>query len=379
MAKFRVILDPTRNGSIRVRHQMPDGKRYPDYCVGKNESAIIDGKSYVGRSLAKMYGKKVEQRYHANELGGVDPEADLAGLIEKHLDDDLVKGNLPLSRKNKSFSLYKFLNDNNLTRLGQLTTEVIESWKIAMVKAGRVNVTVRGHLSNVRTWVHWLKKKGHVKVDLFGEGMMPTRLEREPHYYVMEEFQALDRVMAAISSEGRKAIYLAHDAGLRKIEITGHPLGGRRGVRYEDIERSPNGVWILHLRKEVVKGCKHARSIPLTDRLIELLGTKRTGPLVDLKYQQLTNKFVRARRLAKLTKEFGFGKLTVHGLRHTFAKNSLQWGDAPTSAVGDMLGHQDPVSTRVYAQFEKNFFGQIIHKSQERRLQEEARVDREAI
>lgn len=377
MANFRVWIEETRAGSLLVRHHAPGEKKQTDYCIGKAERMTIDGEDLTGRGLAKLLKEKVSERYYKRELG----DCDLSGSLETDLAEFLQQRETdrhsPYGINHNRNSLTPFLRDLNLKVRGDITNEKIRWWKQLMTSAGLANATIRGRLADVRTFLNWLKEHGKIKESPFGLKMMPKKRKAEPRYYTALEFQALDKAMAAINPYAHLAINLAHDAGLRKIEIVGDGgLEDRLGVTWEDI------TWLgknadgqeqadLLLRREVVKGGARSRTVPLSPGLIRLLGSRRSGPLIPLTRCQLDHRFIRARKLAGL--EFRVPeakKLTIHGLRHTFAKNYLQHGAGNLKSLQDLLGHLSITSTEIYAQFEKSYYREGINRAYERRMQD---------
>lgn len=368
MANFRAWIEETRAGSLLVRHHAPGEKKKTDYCIDISERMTIDGESLTGRGLAKKLKEKVIERYYKKELGDCDLSGSLETDVAEFLQEREVDKHSPHGINHNRNSLTPFLIDNNLKVRGDITNEKIRNWKLVMTRAGLMNSTIRGRLGDVRTFLNWLKSRGKIKESPFGLKMMPKKREPEPRYYLASEFQALDAAMASINPYARIGLNLAHDAGLRKIEIVGDGgLDDRLGVTWEDITWLPDGSADLLLRREVVKGGAKSRTVPLSPGLIQMLGTRRKGLLVPLTRCQFDHLFIRARKAAGINLE-----LTIHGLRHTFAKNYLQHGKGNLKSLKDLLGHSSVTSTEIYAQFEKGYYREGINRAYERRVQDES-------
>lgn len=377
MPHFRVWIETTKKGTFLVRHEDALGNRATDYCVGPYEDAVIDGKKVTGKTLAKRFRDKVKQRFVGGELGSVDPSLLLSASIEGYLDWQRDNNFAPFSIIHSRVSLNAFLEETGMKVLNDITNERIGEWKKAMVKRKLANETIRGRLSNVRTFLNWLVEGKKLNVSPFGKKMMPIKIDPPIRFYTALEFKDLDQ---AIERRGdpitRLAINLAHSAGLRKIEMCGDGLEietgeNRLGVCYEDITWLPDGQAELLIRKEVAKGRKKARTIPLDPGLIELLGSRKSGPIIPFTRFQLDHFFQEARKDAEINP-----KLTIHGLRHTFAKNYLQRGQGNLASLKALLGHSSLMSTQIYAQFEKSYFQEGVQRAYERRLQEEALLDK---
>lgn len=358
MANFRVWIEETRKGSFRVRSQDKYGTFRSPYCVEKSESATVGGKVLVGRTLAKAYAKLVEERFHKSELGEVDLSLRIEPLFEEFICDRVS------SRfEQNTISSYEdcfrvFLELTKAEFVADVTNQLIRDWKIKMTSMGYANNTVTNRLSAIRTWLSWMKECGKIKESPFGRKMMPMKKDPEPKFYTTEEFQSLDQALLKIHPLTRILCNLAHSAGLRKSEA--------RGVCWEDITWNEDGAELL-VRKEIAKGKRRSRTVPLDEGLLEALGSRGVGKLVPLSSPwNVDHYFKRARKLAKINPD-----LDIHGLRHTFAKNYLQRGQGNLASLQKLMGHASIVSTMIYAQFEKSYLREGINRAYERRIQEE--------
>lgn len=364
MANFRVVIEPTRKGSFRVRSVDKHGKRQSHYCIEKNEGATINGAVLKGRSLAKAYAKIVEERYHKNELGDVDLGVEVEPLIEEFIQARINDNFQPTTVIKYQTDLGGFMEDMQPRRLFDINRDFILDWKKFMIAKPYETNTIISRLSNLRTFLNWLKDNDKIKVSPFGKKLMPMKKDAEPKYYTTEEFVRLDQAISGISHPARILFHLAHNLGLRKSEA--------RGVCWEDILWSDQGAELL-IRKEVAKGKKRSRVIPMDQGTLNILGSRRSGKLVVLKYpQQIDYLFDCAREKSGINQE-----LDIHGLRHTFAKNYLQRGQGNLASLQKLMGHATIISTMIYAQFEKSYLREGIDRAYERRVQEEGLVIRQ--
>ena len=138
------------------------------------------------------------------------------------------------------------------------------------------------------------------------------------------------------------------------------------GVCWEDITWHEEGADLL-IRKEVAKGKKRSRTIPLDPGVLEILGSRSTGKLAPLDNEwQADHYFWKARIKSGINID-----LDIHGLRHTFAKNYLQRGQGNLASLQKLMGHASIVSTMIYAQFEKSYLREGINRAYEQRMIEE--------
>lgn len=371
--KFKVTVElDKRTGNFRVRHTDKNGKRETDYTVGKYETAEVNGKSLVGKSLAKALAKKVKDKFYKKEFDEVDLTLEVEPLLE-----EFVEGRKTNNFSAKTIAHYEqsfapFVLENDLKILGDVTNAKLKEWKSAMTKEGLSTNTITNRLSDVRTWINWLVEEEKLKESPFGKKMMPMKKDAEPKYYTAGEFKALDEALIKVGNHPTRLLcHLAHSAGLRKTEAM--------GVLWEDISWKTKTLEDgktrisaeLHLRKEVVKGKKRSRTIPLDQGLIALLGSRRSGLLCPFEnVWSPDHYFQRARRLAKIAKD-----LDIHGLRHSFAKNMLQRGQTNLAGLQKLLGHATIISTMVYAQFEKEYFAEGVDRAYEERIREESLLE----
>lgn len=377
MAHFRIWIETTKKGTFLVRHEDALGNRTTDYCVEPYQEAVMDGKRIVGKTLAKKLRDQVKQKFFNDELGSVDPSLLISQSVEEYLAWQANNNFAPLTTIHCRTSLVPFMEETGMKVLHDVTRGRLEKWKEAMVRRPLANETIRGRLANVRAFLNWLVENGKLKVSPFGKKMMPMKIDPPIRFWTVAEFKAFDEALRAQGDYPTiLAANLAHSAGLRKIEMCGDGLEVTLGiersrVNYEDISWLRDQKAELLIRKEVAKGRKRARTIPLDAGLIELLGSRNSGAIVPYSRFQIDHYFQTAREKAGVNP-----RLTLHGLRHTFAKNYLQRGEGNLASLQKLLGHSTLSSTMIYAQFEKSYFQEGINRAYERRMQEETLVER---
>ncbi len=281
MINFKAWVEETRAGNFLVRHRDASGKKHNDYCIEKMQKLEIDGEVKTGRWLANALRDRVMQRYFNHELGQFDLTEKIKDCAESFLDECESNNRSICTIRHYDVSLRRFQEETSATTLADITVEKVRDWKVLMTKAGRKNATIRGRLSSLRCFLNWLVNEKKIGVSPFGKKMLPMAKEKEPQFYTRAEFKALDDALALESPMARLACNLAHDCGLRKIEIVGNGEG-RDGVQCEDIEWLGDGKANLILRDEIVKGQKRGRVIRLTRGLLVMIGLRTSGPIVTI-------------------------------------------------------------------------------------------------
>lgn len=366
MANFNVWTESTASGNLRVRHRNPDGSQHTDYCIDKNDRLEINGKWLTAQSIAKLYEERVRRTYHLKQLGEFDLRQPLEPLFEDFI-LECQSNNLARSTIAAYTYTFRRMQKAGFILLLDLNKEKLREWKIALMKAKFSPTSISQYLVVAMTFMRWLVENEKIPPFAFKK-LLPKKKESEPKFYTPEEFKALSEAAAKINSDIYLLCHLAHGAGLRGIEMAGDGRG-RRGVLYSDIIWKENREADLVLRKEIVKGQKRSRTIPLDPGLIELLGSRREGPILKRGRFTLQRDFARARKAAGLS-----DKHTIHGLRHTFAKNYLQSG-GNLRGLMDLLGHVDLKTTQIYSHLELSFKAEAIKAAYEKRLGQEALMD----
>lgn len=370
MVNFKAWVEKTRSGNFRIRHRDSTGRKFTDLIVDSAERITIDGKIFAGKNLANLHCEKVIENFHKGKLGEYDLTMPLEGLIEKYIAQCETSGLTWMTTEHYEIVLRKIAAQGNMETLADVSDEKLRAWREK--RSGELqNSTLAGEIIIMFVFCHWLIKHGHMKQWPFKDDMIPSVRRPGPKFYTKEEWDKLDASLAVMDPMARLACNLAYYAGLRKIELVGDDRG-RLGVLWEDLNWLPNGKVNLMIRKEVTKGGKRSRLIRLDPHVINLLGSRKKGPIITIKRSLFWYLFSEARRKAGINP-----KLTVHGLRHSFSKNYLQYGHMSLSALKDALGHSSITTTQIYSAHEDSHLAEGIERAYENRKNEDAILRRE--
>lgn len=370
MANFKAWKEPTRAGNFVVRFR--DGTRDDKgklkkfkYCsVDKNQKMMVDGKLRTGAWLADALAEKLVQRHHQNDLGIIDSSQPLPGLAEEYIEKKRKDGKALQTILHYENSLKHLLEE--IPTIKDLTTSSLQEWKDTLEMAGYSRNTTYGFLNDTSMFCNWLVRENKLQKSPFPKGMVGAVAGAEPRFYTTAEFMALDATMSKLNHYARIACRLARDYGLRKVEIVGDGLERMEGILWEDLIWRSDGKVDLMIRKGVTKGRKKSRKIHLGDSFVSMLGSRKSGAIVQLKKNALDDLFQKARKLSGINPA-----LTFHGLRHTFAKDFLQRTGSNQVALRDLMGHTDVKTTQIYSQFEQSYLDDAMEKLQENRQREE--------
>lgn len=368
MAEFTVWREVTAAGSFRVRHVDPrvSDKTVTDYVVKKDERMKIDGKDRTALYIADHYVDLVRERYRAGTMGLPDTATngeDLEKLEEEYLESKTKAGKSWKTVGHYRETLNALRAENSISTLGQFLlldfkkyVDDMKTKKSARTGRPLGPTTIRNRIVDLNVFCTWLLAEGRIQLSPVPRKIAPAKVKPSPRFYTDQEWADLENTMASINRFALIGIHLAHDFGLREVEIVGDE-SGRKGVCWEDIIWLPDGRADLFLRPEVTKGGSGSRKLRLSADFLKLIGPKKTGPLVPLDRGVFWRLFKKARKLSKVN-----SKLTVHGQRHTFGKDFLQKTGATQAELRDLLGHDDVETTAIYSQFEQTHLDSAMER-----------------
>lgn len=368
MANFKAWVETTKAGNFRVRYR--DGsrnekgkfKKFTKVSIDSKDRVVIEGKTFVGKSLAHRHMEKLIEAYHRNELGSCDLSVPLLPLIERYVSECENNGLAWMTYQHYEEVLTKIVKRYEIVSILDLCTKLSEYKEKASLKLKKS--TIAGEMVIVFVFCRWLMEHGFMKVWPFKSHMIPSVKRASPKCYTHEEFLALD--VALDDPMARLAFNLAYYGALRKVEIVGDGRE-RLGVLWEDLSWNPDGSALLNIRGEVAKGGKKSGQVPLTREVVEMLGSRKSGPIITLGRNRLWYLFFKARKKAGLNP-----KLTIHGLRHSCATNLLEHGNMALSGVQKFLRHSSITTTMIYAHHEKSYLAEGAEKVREKLNTQEA-------
>jgi integrase len=235
-------------------------------------------------------------------------------------------------------------------KLGDVTPERIDQYKMHLLKEGYAKSTVRSTLLALSSVYKTAIKEMRVYQ---GENPvkgveLPKPDERFPRFLSADEYDYLLECAEAHSPDLHMLVALGVFAGLRKNEII--------HARWEWVDFQRKRILVEGHGRFKTKSGK-PRAVPLSSRLRAILEPRRPdkgrGYIIypdfpDKDGTETTYRVDFTTAYATVAKAAGVPWCTPHKLRHTFASHLAQEG-VSLYKIGTWLGHADPKTTMIYA------------------------------
>ena len=204
--------------------------------------------------------------------------------------------------------------------------------------------TVNHYLRDIRAFLYWSMEKGYIEEEF--------KIKQIKVQEVADKFFTDDEVFKLVKKPSANASFVEWRtwAIINWVLATGNRTGTFTNIKLSDLDLKNKSVILRHTKN------KRAQTPTLADSLIpiikEYLDRYDTSNWVWL-FPESTNASQLSAHGSALAfyrycKRKGVSKTSIHGLRHTFARNwFLQGGDEPTLML--LLGHMDTTMVRHYA------------------------------
>lgn len=242
-----------------------------------------------------------------------------------------------------------YLEDNNITRADEITTEVIVSFLKSLRDKGMSAKTVTRIQSTLRNYHQFLLNENLSSHNPATRLLAIKEEKKLPEYLTVEEMETLlNTPDDSLAGKRDKAMMeLLYASGIRVSELIGI-----------DITEVNNNMGFIRVRG---KGSKE-RIVPITDYVARLLDEYINDIRVQLLKDDNTSRLFITNRgkgftrqgLWKTIKKYEMlsgidRRITPHTFRHSFATHLIENG-ADLRAVQEMLGHSDISTTQIYTQ-----------------------------
>jgi integrase len=227
-------------------------------------------------------------------------------------------------------------------RLNEIGTAEVEKYKAEKLRGNYAPKAINNQLTALRKLLNLAveyKKLEHAPK------VRPLKLTERPFQFLA--FEEVERFLEAASHQWRPLLIIALNSGLRVGELL--------ALRWEDCDLLAGKLIVRRSLWNGIEGSPkggRTREVPLNKRALRTLKALRhlRGPYVfckedgtRLSHSEVKNILPRVCERAGLPK-----RLTMHGLRHTFASH-LVMRRVPLKAVQELLGHATIDMTLRYA------------------------------
>lgn len=221
-----------------------------------------------------------------------------------------------------------------------LTTDDIESYlEMLQIEKNYAVASINRHLNSIRSLCHYAYKKGQVREDASLQ-IDSLKREHKERSYLSEK--KLPQLVDAID---HPLIQLA----VRTMAYSGMRVSECTKLNLQDLDLENDLIYVIE-----GKG-KKDRTIPLSQTLKPYLidyvqnwrvSTSSNRFFVTKKTDGLSPQYIN-RVLRDTTKKLGWGRITCHVMRHTFASN-LVAKNVNIVKISKLLGHADVRTTSIY-------------------------------
>ena len=240
-----------------------------------------------------------------------------------------LRGFSPLTVRNYSFFVEKFLKSVNKEKVEELNEDDVKAYLGEMFDTKSKNTIMLAAAALKFFYVEILEKE-------FGKIKMPKKEKRLPEVLTKEEVRKI--IDNTDNVKSRLIISLLYSSGLRVSEIV--------NLKVEDLNFNENTGWVRQGKGN--KDRLFAISGNLGQELQEYLETRGKGnKYIFSKEKALTTRNIQkiikgTRERAEISK-----RVTPHTLRHSFATHLLEDG-VDIRLIQSLLGHASLSTTQVY-------------------------------
>ncbi len=276
-----------------------------------------------------------------------------------------TSNNTELSYKRDLGKLNQYLEENGISDVKSMTTEVLNSYIVYLEEKQFAAATISRNVASIKAFFHYLNKEGIIEKDVSVELKAPKIEKKIPEILTPEEvIWLLEQPKGDTPKEIRdKAMLeLLYATGIRVTELI--------TLKVSDINMQVGFITCKDGNKERVIPFGAAAKKAMSD----YLENARKVMVFDLKSEILfvncSGQPMSRQGFWKLIKYYSkkagiMADITPHTLRHSFAAHLVENG-ADLRSVQEMLGHSDISTTQVYATLNHNRIREVYSKAHPR-------------
>lgn len=259
----------------------------------------------------------------------------------------------------------RFLKDRQIHQFSDVNNATIISYVLYLKKLGRTSSTINRKVASVRSFYHFLVRRGDVTENPVARVRSPKPEKREPEYLSLEEVELL-LAQPDDSPKGlrdKAILELMYATGMRVSEVVMLDAGDVNlkmdfvacGADSRSGRILPIGRMCRQALDDYMAGCRN-----------DLL----TDPAEPALFVNVSGKRITRQGLWKIIRGYaekaGIQKrITPQILRHSFAVHMVQNG-ADLKSLQELLGHEDAAAAQVYLTVSQSTLREVYEKTHPR-------------
>lgn len=273
--------------------------------------------------------------------------------------------NTELSYKRDLTKMEHYLEEQNITDIGKITTTNLNSYILYLEKNKFATTTISRNIASMKAFFHYLSREGVITEDV-SEPLKAPKIEKR-----MPEILSTDEVIRLLEQpQSNTPKEIRDKAMLELLYATGIRVTELITLRINDLNMQMGFIVCKDLHKERVvpfgKAAKHA----LSDYLEKARDAMILDDDSDILFANCSGQPMSRQGFWKLIKYYAKraginSDITPHTLRHSFAAHLVENG-ADLRSVQEMLGHSDISTTQIYANMNHNHIREVYAKAHPR-------------
>lgn len=273
--------------------------------------------------------------------------------------------NTVMSYRRDLSKLQKFLAEQDVTQVGEITQTNLNSYVLYLEKNNFTPATVSRNIASIKAFYHFLFKERMVKEDV-AEGLHAPKIEKK-----MPEIMTMDQVARLLEQpSGDSPKELRDKAMLELLYATGIRVSELISLNVTDVN--------LQMGFLICRDSSKERVIPFGNKarmaLIAYMESARGAMIQEydekILFVNCSGQAMSRQGFWKLVKSYAKkagieAEITPHTLRHSFAAHLVENG-ADLRSVQEMLGHSDISTTQIYANLNHNRIREVYAKAHPR-------------
>lgn len=254
--------------------------------------------------------------------------------------------------------LQSFEIDGNTFLCSELTEDTIFEWMAALKEDGIRPQSINHYLRDMRTFVNWCKNKGYITGKL--KVQLTKAQEELPKDYTKEEMALLLRKPLHkdefVEWRTWAIVNFIYATGARESTVCNLTVG--------TVDLKNKHIIYTHTKN------KKPQVIPISNALAPVLREfirmwRSEARPSDYLFSNISNVKLSESAIRSAfrtyTRKRGVDKTTIHGLRHTFAREWILAGGSPFQ-LQQLLGHSTLEQTRKYVKLYGDDLGEDINE-----------------